>query len=388
MNEEQLFNKYRPLKFESVKGNDSAVRVLRALVNNKRVGGTNYIFSGSPGTGKTTTARIFARAINCLKPIGGEPCNICYHCESHLRNTYSDYIEIDGASYNKVDDAERLVELANQHPIKGSFYRVILIDEAHRLSNQAFDKFLMLLESAVTRTVFMFATTDLQLLRPAIVSRCFNFAIKPMSYSEVESELEAICKGEGVSYRKSSLLRLSRSFPDRPRDAVKTLDLLLRTQGNLEEYLEETPESVLLTCFKLAYHSKVSEYMRLLESLVIPDLCSVISRMFNEVYMYPALTPVFLSPKDIDSFKALIDKEHLQEIIKNVVLYKPDTIYTVCLILTQVSDLGGRIKYEVKKANKFKGRRFVGDSDIIDEEPPVEIGVTTSQLEEFGFEKL
>lgn len=315
----------------------------------------------TPGTGKTTSARILSRAINCLNNQNGEPCNECKHCKEHLEGSYPDYIEVDGTSYNKVEDAKRLVEMASQYPLIKGGYRVVMIDEAHRLSNAAWDKFLILLESADVKTIFIFATTDLHLFRPAIISRCFVFQIKPLSAKDIAKELLTICKGEKVPYAMDAINKLAYHYANKPRDAVKTLDMYIRAKGGFTDYEKETQESVLLRCFKLAYFNKHEEYLEILDTLESNKLFMNISRMINEVFLYPNVAPILIEPRLIEEFKNLVDNQNFRLIIKDIMTFKPDDVYSLILLLAQVSALGDKLQSKTKAESTHKGRRFIKD---------------------------
>lgn len=357
-----LYNKYRPIRFDEVAGNAEVTDLLKNMLKNGEVENSHFIFSGSPGTGKTTSAKILARAVNCLDlQEDGEPCNKCERCESFLNESYPDYLELDGTQYNKVEDAKRLVELASQYPIIPGGYRVIMIDEAHALSNQAFDKFLLLLESADVKTIFIFSTTDLHLFRPAIVSRCFSFTIKPLNSRQIAGELNRICKAEKVEYTQEAINRMAYQFTGKPRDAVKTLDLYLRAHGKLVEYNDRPQETEMLDLLTKAYFNKVEEYQESLDRLDPSYIFRTLTRCLNEVFFFPNIQPVLLDARDVEAFKTLVDITSLKQLIRDAAIFKPDDPYSLSLFLTQVSEIGLKLRTKAATRESQTGRRFVKD---------------------------
>lgn len=354
-----LYNKYRPKKFSEVAGNKEITDILQGLVRNNNIRNIHYCLSGTAGTGKTTTSRILAKAINCKNPQDGEPCNECEHCKQFDAGTYLDYIEVDGTSYNKVEDAKRLVELASQYPLVNGYHRIVMIDEAHRLSNAAWDKFLILLESADVKTIFIFATTDIHAIRPAILSRCMTFSVKPLSARDIAQEILRIVKAEKVEYTLDAVNKLAYNYANKPRDAIKNLDLHIRAYGNLLEYNKESTEATLLKCFKLAYFNKINEYLEILNTLDVSKLYTNLTRMISEVFLYPQIAPILINPKDIEEFKTLVDNQNFKTIVKDILTFKPDDQGSLILILAQVSLLGDKLQQKQTTQNQTRGRRFV-----------------------------
>ena len=354
-----LYNLERPLRFDDVQGNLETTELVKGLLKRDEVSNAHFIFSGTPGTGKTTVGRILARAINCTDLQDGEPCNKCDNCTRHIAENYADYMEVDATQYSKVDDAKRLVEIANQYPVNPKGQRVILLDEAHVLSNEAFDKFLKLLESGDVKTTFIFCTTDLHLFRPAIVSRCFGFEIKPLASKGIAKELMRICDKNGFEYDRESINRLANHYAGKPRDAVKTLDLYIKSKGSFKDYSKRTQESLLLEIFKLAYYNKVEEYISLSEELDSNNLFRNTCRMINEVYLHPTITSNLIDPLDVESFKTLIDNQSLKVIMKDVVTFKPTDVYSLLLLLATVTEMGIKLSKKVETKSKHLGRRFI-----------------------------
>lgn len=379
-----LYNEERPVTFGGVVGNGHITDLLRLLVARGGCRNAHFILSGLPGTGKTTIGRILARAINCLGLVGGEPCNVCESCVANLGGSYGDYIEVDATCYSKVEDARRLVELAGSYPISVGGQRVILLDEAHVLSNASFDKFLNLLESGDVRTTFIFCTTDLHLFRPAIVSRCFLFEVRPLVAGEIAGELLRICRVRGIEYDLVAIRRLSHHYAGRPRDAVKVLDLHVKARGCFVEYVDRTDESILLECFRLAYFGKVDEYLVLLGGLG-GDLYVSVCRMLNEVYFYPTVEPVLLCVSEVEVFRNLVDAGSLRLILRDVMQFKPSCVYTMGLLLSLVSELGVKLVVREGSRRARVGRRFRGDVvESIDLEDSVD-DLKVVDLEGFGF---
>lgn len=358
MSNTMLYNLERPLRFSDVGGNEEIKELLRLLIKNKTWENAHFIFSGKPGNGKTTLGRILSRAINCTNPQEGEPCNECDNCKAHLSDHYGDYIEIDATQYSKVEDAKRLVDLAGQYPINPKGQRIILLDEAHVLSNAAFDKFLKLLESAAVRTTFIFCTTDLHLFRPAIVSRCFNFNVRPLTSRELAQEIVRICKKNEIEYDNESISKLAHHYAGRARDAVKMLDLHYKAHGNFKGYHERTQESMILEAFKLAFYNKVEDYLSLVETLDATNLFRNCCRALNEVFLYPHVNSNLIPTSQIEEFKNLIDNQNLKGIIKDVITLKPTDPYALNLLLATVTELGINLTEKATVQRGRRGRRF------------------------------
>ena len=187
-----LYRKFRPLRFEDMVGQEHITRTIRNQIIAGRVG-HDYLLNGVRGTGKTTTAKILARAVNCLNPQDGEPCNECEICKAALAGSLTDIVEMDAASNNSVDDIRAIRDEVNFLPTLAK-YRVYIIDEVHMLSPGAFNALLKTLEEPPKHVKFILATTEPQKLPATILSRCQRFDFKKISEPDITQNLEKICK--------------------------------------------------------------------------------------------------------------------------------------------------------------------------------------------------
>ena len=186
-----LYRKFRPLKFEDMVGEEHITRTLKNQIISKRVGHA-YLFNGGRGTGKTTSAKILARAVNCLNPKDGEPCNECEICKEILEGSLTDVVEMDAASNNSVDDIRGIRDEVNFLPTKAK-YRVYIIDEVHMLTTGAFNALLKTLEEPPEHVKFILATTEPQKLPTTILSRCQRFDFKKITNENIIKRLKIIC---------------------------------------------------------------------------------------------------------------------------------------------------------------------------------------------------
>jgi DNA polymerase-3 subunit gamma/tau len=250
----RLAIKYRPKDFETLVGQESLVRELKGILKQKTYKTLNSIvLSGGSGSGKTTTARIMAKAFNCLSKKDNKPCNKCKHCEALDENKYPDYLELDATSYKGAKDIEPLKQLASQYPsVKGGI-RIIYLDEAHVISNLASDILLKLLEDGKNSTIWIFATTQLHSMRPALVNRSLSLKIKNSKQVDMVKELERICKLEGIKVREGFLEKIVRVNRIGLRDAVSGLDKFYSAYGKdlreVEDIDLQSKEDLLLDIF-------------------------------------------------------------------------------------------------------------------------------------------
>ncbi len=223
MNYIALYRKYRPANFEEVSGQDVIVKILKNSITEKKISHA-YLFSGPRGTGKTSVAKIFSHAVNCITPIDGEPCGKCEICKK-LKDNMVDVIEMDAASNNGVDEIR---EIRNNVKLAPSFckYKIYIIDEVHMLSSGAFNALLKTLEEPPQHVIFILATTEIQKIPLTIISRCQRFDFKKITITKLEEKLEYIAKKEKIDVDKTAIKLISQISDGGFRDAINILDQL------------------------------------------------------------------------------------------------------------------------------------------------------------------
>ena len=233
--------KWRPLKFSELIGQEHIVRTLSNAIELERVSHA-FLFSGTRGVGKTTTARILARVLNCEKGPTIEPCGICSFCTEITEGNCIDVLEIDGASNNGVQEVRDLIDKV-QYATSAARYKVYIIDEVHMLSKSAFNALLKTLEEPPPHVIFIFATTELIKIPETILSRCQCFEFKPLSQSQIIRQLELICKQEKIDIEKRGLEDISKIGAGSMRDAQSLLDQVIAYSGQKVD--AESVEAVL-----------------------------------------------------------------------------------------------------------------------------------------------
>jgi DNA polymerase-3 subunit gamma/tau len=228
-----LYREWRPKVFEDVIGQEHIVRTIKNQILQNRIPHA-YLFCGTRGTGKTTTAKILSKAVNCLNPIDGDPCNECEICREINDGTLLDVIEIDAASNNRVENIRELIEDVKYPPHK-SKYKVYIIDEVHMLSTSAFNALLKTLEEPPGFVIFILATTDPQKVPPTILSRCQRFDFKRIAAVDIRKRLRKIVDDNGAFVEDKTLDTISRVSDGAMRDAISILDQAISTtNGRIE----------------------------------------------------------------------------------------------------------------------------------------------------------
>lgn len=217
-----LYRKFRPDEFEDVKGQDAIVRTLKNQINADRIGHA-YLFCGTRGTGKTTVAKIFAKAVNCEHPVDGSPCGECAMCKSIAAGTSMNVIEIDAASNNGVDNIREIREEVTYRPTEGK-YKVYIIDEVHMLSIGAFNALLKTLEEPPEYVIFILATTEAHKIPITILSRCQRYDFKRISIETIAARLRELIDKEGWDVEDKAVRYIAKMADGSMRDSLSLLD--------------------------------------------------------------------------------------------------------------------------------------------------------------------
>src|SRR5512142_1086868 len=223
-----FYRKWRPQTWNEVVAQEHVVQTLRNAVRTGRTGHA-YLLAGPRGTGKTTTARLLAKALNCLDPDpANRPCDKCQHCQSLNAGRFLDLIEIDAASNTSVDDVRDLREKINFRPTQGE-YKVYIIDEVHMLSTAAFNALLKTLEEPPPHAIFILATTEVHKIPATVLSRCQRYEFRRIPVPDIVKHLKNMVKEEKLQVDEDALLLIARQATGAMRDAISLLDQLAST---------------------------------------------------------------------------------------------------------------------------------------------------------------
>ena len=269
-----LYRKFRPLKFEDMVGQEHITKTIKNQIMAGRVGHA-YLLNGGRGTGKTTTAKILARAVNCLNPQNGEPCNECEICKAALAGSLTDIVEMDAASNNSVDDIRAIRDEVNFLPTLAK-YRVYIIDEVHMLSTGAFNALLKTLEEPPAHVKFILATTEPQKLPATILSRCQRFDFKKISNADIIKRLEYVCEQSNIEISKEALNLIAILSEGAMRDALSILERCLQ-EGN--QKIDENFVKDLVGIPKLTF---ISQIMEAVINYKVEDVLKTIQQVQNE----------------------------------------------------------------------------------------------------------
>ena len=289
MNYKVLYRKYRPQEFDTVIGQKYTTELLKNAIKEDKISHA-YIFTGPRGTGKTTTARIFAKAINCTNLKDGNPCNECDNCKSFNENP--DIIEIDAASNNGVDEIRELINNVKLAP-SNLKYKVYIIDEFHMLSTSAFNALLLTLEEPPSNVVFILATTDIQNVPVTVLSRCQRYDFKLISFEDIIDRLKYVVKEEKIKISDDALKEIAYLSSGGLRDALSILDQISTHEGKIEA--DDVTEM-----FGSVSTAKINSIIELIEQNNALELMNLINEFkYNGVNFNVLINKLILSLKEI-----------------------------------------------------------------------------------------
>lgn len=220
-----LYRKYRPTIFDKIYGQDNIVNILKNQIKNNNISHA-YIFSGTRGTGKTSTAKIFAKAVNCLNPQNGNPCNECENCKVIMEDKTMDIVEMDAASNRRIDDIRQLRDQVIYPPTMLK-YKVYIIDEAHMITNEGFNALLKIMEEPPRHLIFILATTEIEKIPETIVSRTQRFEFKSISTNDIKKQINAILSKENINIEDRAKDIIANVASGAMRDALSVLDQVI-----------------------------------------------------------------------------------------------------------------------------------------------------------------
>ena len=344
-----LYRKFRPLTFSEIVGQEHITKTLKNQIMAGRVGHA-YLFNGGRGTGKTTAAKVLARAVNCLNPQDGEPCNECEICKAALAGSLTDIVEMDAASNNSVEDIRSIREEVNFLPTLAK-YRVYIIDEVHMLSTGAFNALLKTLEEPPAHVKFILATTEPQKLPATILSRCQRFDFKKISNDDVVKRLEYVAKESNIEITKEALNLIAILSEGAMRDALSILERCLQDG---ESNINEDKIKDLVGIPKLTYiHAIVKAFLE----YDVENAIKAVDTVLNEGKdLNNLLWEIIKYVKDILVYKAtgkleIYSNEELEEIKK---LAGEVTKERLLYIITDLSKLENDMKWSSQKSILFQ----------------------------------
>ena len=345
-----LYRKFRPQEFEDVKGQEHIVTTLKNQIKADRIGHA-YLFCGTRGTGKTTVAKIFAKAVNCEHPVDGSPCGKCPVCQGIAAGTSMNVIEIDAASNNGVDNIRQIREEVSYRPTEGK-YKAYIIDEVHMLSAGAFNALLKTLEEPPAYVIFILATTEAHKIPITILSRCQRYDFHRISIDTITDRLAELMRTEQVDVEERALRYVAKAGDGSMRDALSLLDQCIAfhlgeklTYENVLEVLGAVDTEVFSSLLRQVLAKDVTGAIRTVDHLV--DQGRELGQMVNDFTWYMRNLLLIQSADDMEEVLDM-SADHLAALKEEAQMVEPETLIRYIRIF---SELSSQIRYAAQKRN-------------------------------------
>ena len=343
-----LYRKFRPQEFEDVKGQDHIVTTLKNQIKADRIGHA-YLFCGTRGTGKTTVAKIFAKAVNCEHPVDGSPCGECAICKAIADGSSMNVIEIDAASNNGVDNIRQIREEVTYRPTEGRF-KVYIIDEVHMLSAGAFNALLKTLEEPPSYVIFILATTEAHKIPITILSRCQRYDFHRISIDTIAGRLMDLMAEEKVDVEERAIRYVAKAGDGSMRDALSLLDQCIAfhlgetlTYENVLEVLGAVDTEIFSRLLRQIINKDITGAIGTLDALV--DEGREMGQMVNDFTWYLRNLLLMQSSDDMEEVLDM-SKENIAALKEEAQLVKPEVLMRYIRIF---SELGNQVKYATQK---------------------------------------
>lgn len=343
-----LYRKFRPSEFDDVKGQDHIVTTLKNQIASDRIGHA-YLFCGTRGTGKTTVAKILAKAVNCTQAIDGSPCGECNTCIDIGKGASMDVIEIDAASNNGVESIREIRDAVQYRPAS-SKYKVFIIDEAHMITNAAFNALLKTLEEPPSYVIFIFATTELHKVPITIISRCQHYEFKRITIETITDRLRMLMQTENIEVEESALRYIAKVADGSMRDALSILDQCIAfyigeslTYDNVLKVLGAVDTSVYSALLRQIASQEVAAALSTIEYLIMEG--RELGQLVNDFTWYMRN---LLLLKSSDQLEDVLDvsSENLQQLKEETQMIEGTTLLRFIRIF---SELSNQLRYATQK---------------------------------------
>ena len=343
-----LYRKWRPTAFSDVKGQDAIVQTLKNQITAQRIGHA-YLFCGTRGTGKTSIAKIFARAVNCEHPVDGSPCNECAICQAIASGSSMNVVEIDAASNNGVENIREIREQVQYPPTEGR-YRVYIIDEVHMLSTGAFNALLKTLEEPPSYVIFILATTEVHKIPVTVLSRCQRYDFKRITLDTLTARLKELTQAEEIPVEDRALAYIARAADGSMRDALSLLDQCvafhygtLLTYDNVLDVLGAVDTTVFSQLLRAVLAKDTAQCIRSLEEMVVQG--RELGQFVNDFIWYLRNLLVLKSTDDAED---MLDtsRENLKLLKEESGMADSETLTRYIRIF---SELSGQLRYATQK---------------------------------------